>query len=194
VDDILEYRTRSFWPGVILLTQHAFLCGLVAYLASMIFFSGTGLQSLFYHLPFLTLFGTSAFSFFIWGFLSASVLQILSVLWIFILNKKLKAVVQAIHLYCWPLHVNLIVVVLMVSIYSASPDSGLLSFLILLFPIVWFISFNVAAIDAAKALRGASIIYLILTVGIHVILISAFILYLIFTPLLYKSISLALML
>ena len=194
VDDILEYRTRSFWPGIILLTQHAFLCGLVTYLASMIFFSGTGLQALFYHLPFLTLFGTSSFSFFIWGFLTASVLQIISVLWIFILNKKLKAVVQAIHLYCWPLHLNLLVVVLMVSIYSATPDSGLLRLLIFIFPAVWFISYNVAAIDAAKALRGASIVYLILTVGIHVLLISALIFYLFYTPLIYKLISLAVML
>lgn len=194
VDDILEYRTRSFWPGITLLTQHAFLSGLVAYLASMIFFSSTGLQTLFYHLPLLTLFGTSSFSFFIWGFLTASILQGFSVLWIFILNKKLKAVVQAIHLYCWPLHVNLFVVVLMVSIYSATPDSGFLRLLIFLFPTVWFISFNVAAIDAAKALRGTNIVYLLLTVGIHVIMISALIFYLFYTPLIYKLVSLAVML
>lgn len=194
VDDILEYRTRSFWPGMILLTQHAFLCGLVFYLISMIFFSATGLQALFHHLPVLALFGTSPFSFFIWGFLTASALQAISVLWIFILNKKLKAVVQAIHLYCWPLHINLIVVMLIVSVYSASPDSAFLPLLILLFPTVWFVSFNVAAIDAAKALRGTSIFYLLFTVGIHVFLISTLIFFLFYTPLIYKSVSLAMML
>jgi hypothetical protein len=191
VDDILEYRTRSFWPGFILLTQHAFLCGITAYLASKYFFSDAGLQALFHHLPLLALFVASSFSFFIWGFLISIVLQAVSVVWIFILNKKLKALVQAIHLYCWPLHLNLLVVMLMVSIYSANPDSGLLPILILLFPVIWFFSFNVAAIDAAKALRGSGIFYLILTVGIHVLLISALLFFLFYTPLIYKSVYLA---
>lgn len=182
VNDVMEHRLRNVLPGFILLIQHALLTGLFVFACVEVVVSSLGLEVIrHYFQPFIMLNGTMA-SLFLSGILIAIVLQMVSVLWIYITNKKLTAFSQILNLYSWPLHLNLIVVTFLIVFSRVGFDEIWILILAALFILIWFFSFNIAAIDSSKFLDKGRTLFLLGTVGIHVLLAIGMLVYLLYTP------------
>ncbi|MEX2368323.1 MAG: hypothetical protein WD510_02355, partial [Balneolaceae bacterium] len=151
VEDVMDHRLRNPISGVILFLQHVILCGLFAWVSIQIFFSPLGIEALFFHFPFLSRFGTDPFGFFLWGVLFASVLQTVSIIWLHLPNKKTRSFGQTLNLYVWPLHLNLLTMLILVTLYQAgNTGGGGVHTVFFLFLFVWFSSFNIAAFDSVR--------------------------------------------
>lgn len=189
--DIMERRIRNMATGSILLIQHAFLTGLFLYVSTEILVSDKGLAALSHHFPTLFPEGRVLLSLFFIGVILALVLQTVSVIWIYLLNNKLKQFSQILNLYSWPLHINLLVVTLLVVFnQQGSADVWIFS-LSMIFTVVWFFSFNLAAIDSARFLSRFKVLNLFFTVGVHVLLIMLGIWTLLTSPSILEPIQLA---
>ncbi|MEX1011909.1 MAG: hypothetical protein WDZ29_07595 [Balneolaceae bacterium] len=182
VDDVMEYRLRSLATGLILVAQNAFVCAVFTFMTAWWLFSENGLEILQYHFPLLSLFGTGPFSLFLWGLAAAIIMQFISVLWIHLPNRRIRSIAQTLQLYGWPLQLNVLVLALMISIYKAGGADGWLHTLGILFLLIWFSGFNIAAIDSGRYLPKHRIPYILATVGLHFLLMGGFILWLFITP------------
>jgi hypothetical protein len=169
LDDILEYRLRTSVPATVLFFQHIFITGLLFYLFAATVISPLGLESLYYHFPFLHLFGSGVSGFFFAGMFIALILQTVSILWISLLSNKARFS-QAATLYCWPLQLNLPVVIAMTAVHQAGGADFWLIAMAALFVIIWFLSFNIAALNIASYQSRFRILYIIFTVGIHLVI------------------------
>ncbi|MFO7846364.1 MAG: hypothetical protein R6V27_07375 [Balneolaceae bacterium] len=182
VNDVRENRLRNIWPGIILLVQHMLLTGLFVFASVEVVVSTVGLDVIRHHFdPIITLNSTLP-SLFVAGILVAFLLQAVSVAWIFAANKKLMAFSQILNLYSWPLHLNLIVVTFLVVFNRVGFDEVWILILSFLFILIWFFSFNIAAIDSSKFLDDGRTLFLTGTVGLHVLLVIGILVYVLYTP------------
>lgn len=184
VDDVMEHRLRNVLPGIVLLMQHALLTGLFVYASMEVMVTKLGLEVLNFHFPGIMLFANPLFSLFMAGVATALLLQAISALWIYFSNKELTAFSQVLNLYSWPLHLNLLVVTFLIVFNQMGFSEILILVLAGLFIIIWFFSFNIAAIDSTKLLEttGAKILFLSLTVGLHIVLLLGVLTYFLYTP------------
>jgi len=182
VTDVIENRLRNILPGLYLLIQHALLTGLFVYACAEVVVSPPGLKVLSHHFPGLMIIGTPLFSLFLTGILTAVILQTLSVIWIYLANKNLTSFSQILNLYSWPLHLNLIVVTFLIVFNQVGFDEIWIFILSALFILIWFFSFNIAAIDSSKFLDDGRFYFLTGTIGVHIILMLGALIYLLNTP------------
>jgi hypothetical protein len=192
VIDVMEHRIRNALPGVIVLVQHSLLTGLFLFVSAEILISEAGLGALSHHFPFLFITGNELISLFFWGVLIAVFLQFTSVIWIHLLNKNLQYFSQTLNLYSWPLHINLLIVTLLVVFNQAGMANALIAGFSILYALVWFMSFNVAAIDAARFLDKGKVLNIFLTVGVHTLVVVLAAWYLLITPGFIEPVRLAL--
>jgi hypothetical protein len=192
VIDVMEHRIRNTLPGIIVMIQHAFITGLFFYVSTEIMITALGLQALEHHFPVLFLKGNALISLFLIGVVLSLFLQFILVGWIYLLNKKLTHFSQILHLYTLPLHVNLIFVTLLVVINQTGAAEFLVITLSILFGLVWFLSFNLAAIDSAGFLNEYKIMNILLTTGIFTLLVVLVIWMFLYNPILADPIRLAL--
>ncbi len=182
VSDVMENRLRNVLPGFILLIQHALLTGLFLFACVEVIVSSLGLEVIrHYFQPFMLLEST-LLSLFLSAILVAVILQLISVIWIYVTNKKLTSFSQILNLYSWPLHLNLIVVTFLVVFNRVGFDEIWTLILGAVFILIWFFSFNIAAIDSSKFLEDGRTLFLSGTLGIHIILVIGLFVYLFFTP------------
>jgi len=184
VADVYEHRLRNVMPGFYLMIQHAFICGLFAIVFAEIYLSSQGFAVLENHFPGLMVFGGNIYSLFAAGLIIAVLVQAVSLLWIYFTNRELTAFSQVLNLYCWPLHLNLIAVTLLVVLHQIGINEIITAILSALFILIWFFSFNIAVIDSAKFLTAglSKVIFITLTAGIHLIIVVGIIYYAIYTP------------
>ncbi len=191
VDDVIEHRIYLTTPGLILLAQHILLSGLIFLVTARSLISEAGLESLFYHYPLLSSLPQDYYSFFIIGVVVSAFSKALSILWLHLFNRELRYISQVLTLYTWPLQINLLVVTFaVIGLNSGISDFWMIS-LFVIFLIIWFMSFNVAAIDGAKALEGKSIIYLLVTVGINTLVCTVMAVAIFMIPEVIKPLQLA---
>lgn len=182
VNDVMENRLRNVLPGTILLIQHALLTGLFVFACVEVLVSSHGLQVLNYYFQPIMFSESILLSLFVSSVIATAVLQLISVLWIYVLNKKLTSFSQVLNLYSWPLHLNLIVVTFLVVFNRVGFDEIWMLILGAVFLLIWFFSFNIAAIDSSKFLENGRTIFLLATLGIHVLLIIGIFVYVFFSP------------
>jgi len=179
-EDLLENRIRFVLPGAALFFQHVVLGGMFFYIVVTSFISPLGLQVLEKYFPMLFPFGISHLGVFASGLLVTLLLQSISASWIHLTNRKTR-LSHAVTLYTWPLQLNLIIILIMTALYLTTEAGRTLTTFSLLFFLIWFLSFNIAALSIAKYVRNYRVIYIFLTVGIHfllvVLLITAGVLY-----------------
>ncbi|REL37817.1 hypothetical protein DYD21_08535 [Rhodohalobacter sp. SW132] len=194
VADVMEHRLRNVLPGLFLLIQHALLTGLFVFACVEVVVSQLGLDILSYHFSGVMWFGDPLFSLFMVGIIGAVVLQMISVLWIYVANRQLTAFSQILNLYSWPLHLNLFVVTFLIVFNQVRVAPGLILILGALFILIWFFSFNIAAIDSSKFLDTGlqKSVFLLLTVGVHILLILGILIYALNSPSLIEPILFAL--
>lgn len=191
VADLMENRIRNLSSGVILLIQHSFIVGLFFYTFSKMLFTETGFNALSYHFPGIMISGFEAESFFVIGIILAAISHLISIFWIYFLNKELKHVSQPVNLYCWILTLNLLVVTILVFMQLQQVSIGWTLIVGFLFLLIWFFSFNFAAIDAAKYLTKRRILNIFLTVGLHAVLLISALIFVLFIPGFYEAVELA---
>ncbi len=191
VEDVMEHRIRNIMPGMYLLIQHTFLTGLFIYLCSELLLTESGREIISDSFSNLIFMQNVQLNFFILGILLALILQTISVLWIYLLNKNMKRISQTVNLYSWPLHLNLLVVTCLVMFNQIDVSQFWIILFCSLFVLVWFFSFNIAAVNATKFLEKFRILYLAGTVGIHVLILSLVIIHILFTPALFEPLAFA---
>jgi hypothetical protein len=189
-EDLFEHRIRSSVPGTVLFFQHGILGGLCAFIVSSFYITQLGMEAMFHHFPVISLFGSEPYGFFIFGMIITLLIQAASIGWIQLLNKKTR-LYQVATLYCWPLQINMVTVLLMTTMYLTASSGIWIAVFSILFVAIWFVGFNVAALGVARYLKNYRIIYIIFTVGIHVLLLSLFVAAVFFYPPLNEPIRLA---
>jgi len=190
--DVIEHRIRNIFPGLIILLQHSVITGIILYLTADALFNERGLNALAHHFP--AVFWTSSpfLSLFMSGFLASLFMQMISVLWLHLPNKKLQFFNQTLNLYAWPLHINFLVATILIVFHNQSPSQTLIFLLLSTYLIVWFMSFNLAAFDAAKFLERYSLLYILFTIGLHTLLFIFLIWFAAYSPVISEPLQMAL--
>jgi hypothetical protein len=191
VEDVMEHRIRSSSPGWIILIQHAFVAGIVLYLTAYTLVSDIGFELLTHYFPAIFWTGNHLLSLFIFGFGATMFLQVLSLLWIHLLNRNLRYFSQTLNLYSWPLHLNFILATLLIVLAVQGQAEFWIFIFLLLFALVWFMSFNIAAIDAARYLDKYKLLYILFTAGVHILLVTFLIWFVLHTPAIYEPVQMA---
>ena len=169
--DTMESRKRNFSDAFIVLLVHILVVALFFYSISTQLFSLNGLDSLSHNLPLLLISGKEPLSFFVLGLVVSSLSHFISIFWIYLLNKSMNRIGQAIQLYAWGLSLNVFIVTMIVALSFWDSSQILIYILSALFLIVWIMSFNIAAIDGARSLDRHRVLNIFLTFGLHSILI-----------------------
>lgn len=167
VDDILHYRERAALGGILLMIQHAVFSGIVLYITSRLFFSPTGVDAFFYHLPALAITGSNHFSFFFIGLIVVLLTQVIALLWLHLPAKNIEHFSQTINLYAGVFFLDFILVTIMLALYLTGFGITVLTVMAGFFVIVWYAAFNIAAIDMSSNMNQGRLTYLLLTIGLH---------------------------
>ncbi len=167
VDDILHYRERAALGGVLLMVQHALFAGIVSYISAKVLFTEVGVEAFFHHLPILAITGFNYLSFFFLGIVIALLTQVIALLWLYIPAKHIEHFSQAINLYAGLFFIDFILTTIMLTLYITGFGATSLLSIALVFVIVWFAAFNIAAVDMSKNMGQGKLTYLTLTVGLH---------------------------
>ncbi len=190
--DVIEHRIRNIFPGLVILLQHSVITGIILYLTADSLFSERGLNALTHHFPAIFWPAGPYVSLFLTGFFISLIMQIISVLWLHLPNKKLQFFSQTLNLYAWPLHINFLVATILIVFHNQSPSQTLIYLLLASYLIVWFMSFNLAAFDAAKFLERYSLLYILFTIGLHTLLFVFLIWLFIYSPTISEPVQMAL--
>ncbi len=192
-EDVIENRMYLSTPGLILLIQHVVLSGLIFYVTARSLFSADGLDALSHHFHFtIPAFMPDQFFFFFFaGMIFSALSKAVSILWLHFLNRGLPHISQTLTLYAWPLQVNVIIVTLAIIGLNTGINHIVMIILFSLFLFIWFMSFNLAAIDSAKAVPSKYVIYILATAGLHTIIICGIVAAVFLTPEIFKPLQLA---
>lgn len=191
VADVMEHRLRNSAPGLIILFQHSLLSGLALYIISDTYFSNLGLDALTLYFPGIIIEGYEYVSFFMLGTLIAMLSHLVSVFWIYILNKQTSHISQVLNLYSWPLHINLILVTMLVFFHQSRADSTFILATLIAFVAVWYMAFNLAAIDCVRFLEKYKAANFLLTVILHILVITGLLVWLFKSPSVIEPVRLA---
>ncbi len=191
IADVMQGRFRNMSAGLIMLGHHAVMTGLFLFTAAGFILSDSGLRVLSSHFPRIIFSGFELLSLFVIGILFSLLVKLCSLSWIYILNKQIKNFSQVVNLYCWPLALNLPVVTLLVYLVVLDINSIWILVSSVTFLLVWFMSFNTAAIAGARYLEKNRVLNVFLTAGLHFMIISAIIAFVIFTPAVLEPVLLA---
>tara|TARA_R100001143_G_scaffold52492_1_gene47760 strand:+ start:39336 stop:40778 length:1443 start_codon:yes stop_codon:yes gene_type:complete len=189
--DTMENRNRNFSDAFTILLLHVLIVALFFYTFSSQIFSHNGLEALSHNFPLLLISGNELLSFFVLGLIASIFSHVISIFWIYLFNKSMNRIGQAIQLYAWGLSLNLIIVTLLVTLSFWNANTIWIYSLSALFLIVWIMSFNTASIDGARSLERNRILNILLTFGLHTVLIIGLILLLFMNPETYEPLKLA---
>lgn len=191
VQDVMLNRNRNLADGIYLLGLHLLVSALFCYTLSLILFGSKGFNVFSTHYNYFFVENYEAFSFLVFGFGISALLHAISIFWLYLFNKNLRRVSQVVNLYSWGFVMNLILVTLIVIGYQFDWEPLPALIFSFLYFMVWFLSFNIAAVNSARTMSSFKIPYLLLTIGIHTVLIIVLITLFLMEPQYYESISLA---
>lgn len=167
VDDIIQYRERAAASGVVLLFIHALSGALIYTIGFDHLLSTQAGSAFFHHAPALAVFGDSLASVFAVSLVVILIVELIALGWLFLPNRELPHFSQVINLYSWIFHVDIILATLMVTFAASGASSFWMLAALLLYTLIWFLAFNISAIDASRALSSGKNLYLFLTIGLH---------------------------
>ncbi len=182
VADVMHGRFRNISAGLILIGHHAMITGLFLFTTGQYALTDSGKQVLSAYFPGMIFSGFELLSLFVIGILFSLLLNLFSLSWIYILNKQIKNFSQVVNLYSWPLVLNLPVITLIVYLSALDVNHIWILGSSVVFLLVWFMSFNTAAIAGVRYLDKYRALNVFLTIGLHFMFMSAIIVFVIFTP------------
>jgi hypothetical protein len=169
VDDILHYRERYATQSIIMMVIHAFAGGIVVYVLSALLLSESGLEALYYHLPWLEIFGSGYYSISILAFITLIVLQFVSVFWLYLPAKNLDHVSQIANLYAGLLYTDYMTLTLLISFYLTDFSTALVITLATFYVLIGFINFYLTAFNTARNIGPEKLIYFMITAVLHTV-------------------------
>ncbi|MDZ7690072.1 MAG: hypothetical protein U5K69_02770 [Balneolaceae bacterium] len=172
IEDVMKRHIRAIFPSLIVLIQHAVLGGIFLYCLIYSFISPQGLEVLHSYVPFLTFWGSGYYSFFLIGSLATLVFELISLLWLYIANKRIGYLSQISILYSWPFHLNLLITTIIVTMMMASINVYIISIFLALFFLVLLIDFPITAYDAGKKISKGKFLYALSTLGLYSLLVA----------------------
>lgn len=191
IEDIMEHRVRMPYVSLFLFTFHMLLTGIFAYLAAGTLFSSLGRKALESHFPWLEQIGSEPFGFFFWGLLLSFTIQLLSLIWLHLPAFRSRSIGQTQRFYGWPLQLNFPVILLLIGFIQADASLFWIRSCLILFPLIWFLSFYFAAFDTART-HPKPLLYILITCGLHLSLSLLLFYLMIYTPAIWQPIQLAL--
>lgn len=191
VNDVIKRHFRSPAPAIILLLQNGLAISATGFVALQTIFTKQGLLALFYHLPGLSVLGEHFISMALALFLTSILLSTISILWIFLGNKKRCSFTQLATFYAWPLHLNLILASLVIILHASGSAYILIASLSIVVLLVQISSFFITSFDAIQFNIHDHLGYLGVTSGVFLSLIVATCIALLSNTQLLELISLA---
>lgn len=173
VNDVLHRHVRAPAQGAIMMLQHAVLTGILAYSLGSYLLTPAGTQALLFHLPGIAMFGGVHFSLFCWGALATLLVESVCILWLLVLNKRIKFFSQVTNLYNWPLQANLVTVTVLFALMISRPGGGHVTVALLMgvFLLLFLGSFVLTAFDTSRLLTKKRVWFLLSTVGLYLLLL-----------------------
>ena len=170
IDDIFQRHIRSASPALILIFQNTVLMGAALFAFVQASINSFGLNALFYHLSFLSLFGSGAGSLAIWTALFSVAISFLSIFWLYISHKRISSLTQIATIYAWPLQLNLLFVTALIALFASGGP-------------LWLIS-TIALVTVLVQLFVPShtLLYLFVTSGLYLIIIAGLFIWGMVTP------------
>lgn len=171
VNDIIQRRIRSPFPGYIIIIQHAFVAGMIAYILMQYTFADVGYDALIHHYPWIAYLGNSSMAFFAKAFAVTMILQVLFMVWIYLLNKDFHHFTQIVLLYAWPLQLNFITISLMVALILSGTNMVLVHICAALYVVIWISGYLLTVSDMAIYTRRSRLLFITLTGGLLMVLV-----------------------
>lgn len=191
VDDVIQRHIRSFFTGFSILIQHAICGGIVLYCLFHSVFSPLGYEALYSHYNILAIFGTGVLGLFIWGCFFTLVIEVISILWLWIANPATKYLSQIVNLYPWLLQLNLIIATLITAVYLPGGNNVLIYLLTGLFVILFIGSFILTALDTVRHVTSRRPWVYAGTLGGYSIVLTGIIIWIVLSPKLLNVVELA---
>ena len=173
IDDIFQRYIRSAAPATLLVVQNALLIAASVYAATVTFLNPEGLEALFRHIPTAGLLGDSTTGLALLAFAISLALSLLSITWLYLSHKRMNSLTQMATIYAWPLHVNLLVSTVCITLYASGDDSIAIAIFGSLCLLVQIASFFVSAFDTARYVSSRATTFTLTTVGVHILLLGA---------------------
>jgi hypothetical protein len=149
IEDIFEKRIRFPATPVFLNLQAAAIFGLFFYTLYTFHVSAAGLDVLRYYLPIPYWLHPGIF-FFVAGFIFKLVYSTIMTLWVFAPSLDIQWLNPAAAAYIWPQQILLPVITLMITIDAAGGPEDLFNVMAILFLLIWFTSFYIAAYNVRQ--------------------------------------------
>lgn len=176
VADIIYRRIRIGFPNIIVLLQQGLLAGVFVNGILFHYLSDLGREAITHNLLFLSEIPNPLTTFLL-AFFGVISLNLLFMLWIYLVHRHIQAFTQIAVIVLWPQHVNLLFISLMMALLAAGITGGIITVLSILYVIVLFGSFLLAAIDASRFIY-IRFYYYPLTAGLFIIALVLIYIYL----------------
>lgn len=174
IDDVLRRRhIRSAYPALILLLQNSFSIALAVYISSDTLFTSRGFDALAHYFPTVTMMGSSSLGLASWAFILSIAVAFISIIWLYISHKRINSVTQIATVYSWPLHLNLLICTIGITFFVSGGSAFAIVILTLLAIVIQLLSFIVASFDAFRSIVSGSLLFIFLTIGIYLPLLSS---------------------
>ena len=192
VEDVIDRHIRSAAPAVIILVQHALAGGLLLYGIGKFSISDLGLLAIQEHISWIDWFGSTHISLFWLGTIGTLLIELLSILWIHLLNSTFNYLSQVAILYSWFLQINFAVITLLFTLIMAGTAPWLVYTLGGLFVVILLTAFPVMVFDLIKFPQKYPTLFGLATLAVYLPLIAGLIAWIFMDRSLINLFSLAL--
>lgn len=166
VGDIIYRRLRIGFPNVIVLLQQAILAGIFVNALLFHYLSDLGREALTNNLVFLESLPGPAVTFtIVMG--AVFFINCLFIVWIYLVHRHLQSISQIAVILLWPQHLNLVIISALIALLAAGITGMVITILIILYLVVLFGSYLLAAIDASRFIY-IRFYYYPLTIGLYI--------------------------
>lgn len=150
VDDVMDRLTRLPNSNLIILVLQGVIGGMFFYTLGKATLSDSGFQSLIQHYPILGILDGNFFSLFIFGFLLITLYNIICIIWIFFGVSEVKFIGQALTIFTWPQHLNILLITVMITFWTSNLAGIFFLIPAVLFLSVIIFSFYITVFDTAR--------------------------------------------
>ena len=170
VDDIMDRHVRTISPALVILFQHIIAMGIMMYCLGNVLIADAGWGALKHHYPDFFISQNPLMNLFLWGCLLSLVTHLISILWIRLTNKEVTHFSQVTLLYSWPLQLNFVISLLIVTLMISGSFYGLIYILCTLFMLIFLGAFIITAFDTSDYLTKRRMGFLLGSAGIYSLL------------------------
>lgn len=172
VDDVMERLTRLSNSNLIVFAIQVFIGGVFLYTVGQTAFTSTGFSALIYHYPMFGFIDHSMLTLFFLGLAATLIYNLICIAWVYFGVTDIGFPGQAITLYSWPQHVNIVLITIMITLRVSNGPAMIIYILALLYVVIVFSSFYLSVFDTTRLNKKSYIQHLKTTIP-HFLIILA---------------------